>query len=517
MLLIDFFDKGVEQFPDRDVIRHGSRAWTYRQMSDLVDHIASGLIASGMQPGAKIAIYSPNHAYAFACQYGALRAGCVWVPINFRNASAEAIEAMNTLEVDWLFFHGSLASGLADATATVPTLRGRVCLDASVDFADYLDTWLESHPARVAFPRRTSVDTAAIVTTSGTTGKPKGIVLSNRSFATVVASFEIMLPEPTPPVHLVVAPLSHAAGLYACTLLPRGGTNILLDHTDLLSIMQTLQDSRATTLFLPPTVIYMLLAHPKVGEFDFSALRSLVYGAAPMAVEKLREAVRVFGHKLVQGYAQFEAPMMCSILTAEDHRLALENPTLEHRLASAGREGPLVRLAIMDDAGNILPPQERGEIVVRGDILMDGYFKNPEATAEVSLHGWHHTGDVGYKDEDGYVYIVDRKKDLIISGGFNVYPAEVEQVVMAHPSVKDCAVIGVPDEKWGESVMAIIELKPGASFDEAELIAFCKSRLGSLKAPKQAKVCEVLPRSAVGKVQKRELRAPYWAGKERMI
>jgi acyl-CoA synthetase (AMP-forming)/AMP-acid ligase II len=208
--------------------------------------------------------------------------------------------------------------------------------------------------------------------------------------------------------------------------------------------------------------------------------------------------------------------MFCTILTSEDHRV-LGDKRLEHRLASCGRPTLLTPVAIMDDDGRLLRPGERGEIVVRGNLVMKGYYKNEEATAEVSEHGWHHTGDVGYIDEDGFVYIVDRKKDMIISGGFNVYPSEVEQVLWAHPAVQDCAVVGVPDEKWGEAVKAVLELKPGFSVDPEEVIQLCKQQLGSVKAPKSVDIWPSLPRTPVGKVSKKDIRNTFWKSEQRRI
>jgi acyl-CoA synthetase (AMP-forming)/AMP-acid ligase II len=267
---------------------------------------------------------------------------------------------------------------------------------------------------------------------------------------------------------------------------------------------------------MPPTLIYMLLAHPDVGKYDYSSLQHLVYASAPMSVDKLVEAVKVFGPVLTQTYGQAEACMICTFFSPEDHVAALESNN-RHRLASAGKVSPLVRLDVMDDHGKLLPRGQRGEIVVRGNLVMKGYYNNVEATAEASAFGWHHTGDIGVIDEDGFVYIVDRKKDMIISGGFNVFPGEVEQVLWSHPAVQDCAVIGIPDEKWGEAVKAVVELKPGMTVEADALIQLAKEKLGGVKAPKSVDFVDTLPRSPVGKVLKKTLREPYWAGHERKI
>jgi len=233
-------------------------------------------------------------------------------------------------------------------------------------------------------------------------------------------------------------------------------------------------------------------------------------------VDKLKESLEVFGPVMAQLFGQSEAPMMVTFMTPREH-FQDGRPASDQRLKSCGRATPFVKAAIIDDAGNQLPPNEIGEIVVQGDLVMQGYYKNPEATAQSRAFGWHHTGDLGYRDETGYYYIVDRKRDLIISGGFNIYPGEIEQIIWSHESVQDCAVIGVPDEKWGEAVRAVVELKKGKSATAEELITLCKLRLGSVKAPKSVEFVEALPRSAVGKVLKKELRATYWSGRERKV
>jgi acyl-CoA synthetase (AMP-forming)/AMP-acid ligase II len=328
--------------------------------------------------------------------------------------------------------------------------------------------------------------------------------------------FWACMPFDAPPVHLMVAPMTHAAGVCSFPMLPFGGTNIFMGTADPGAILAAIEKHKVTHIYMPPTLIYILLAHPNVRKHDYSSLRNLVYASAPMSVDKLVEAIEVFGPVLTQTYGQAEAAMICTFFSPADHMGALES-NKRHRLASCGKAVPLMRVEVMDDEGRVLPRGERGEIVVRGGLVMKGYYKNPQATAEASTFGWHHTGDIGVIDEDGFVYIVDRKKDMIISGGFNVFPSEVEQVLWSHPAVQDCAVIGVPDDKWGEAVKAVVELKPGARADEGELIALAKDKLGGVKAPKYVDFVATLPRSPVGKVLKKTLREPYWAGRERKI
>jgi acyl-CoA synthetase (AMP-forming)/AMP-acid ligase II len=236
-----------------------------------------------------------------------------------------------------------------------------------------------------------------------------------------------------------------------------------------------------------------------------------------MSPGKLKEAIDVFGPVMSQSYGQTESPFISTYLSKQDQAEACDDPAKEHRLRSAGRPSLFTSVEIMDDDGNILDADEVGEIVTRGGIVMVGYYKRPDATAEVSTFGWHHTNDIGYKDEDGYVYIVDRKRDMIVSGGFNVWPSEIENVILTLPAVQDCAVIGVPDEKWGEAVKAVIELKPEQRVSEDEVMELCKDKLGSVKSPKTVEFWEELPRSAVGKVLKKDVRERFWVGQDRRI
>jgi acyl-CoA synthetase (AMP-forming)/AMP-acid ligase II len=267
-------------------------------------------------------------------------------------------------------------------------------------------------------------------------------------------------------------------------------------------------------MFLPPTAVYMLLAEPTVRTADLSSLEYISYAGAPMSLDRLKEAIAVLGPVMNASFGQTEAPMCVTAMPPHEHLDT--NGELAHP-GSCGRPNLLSIVEIMDDEGNILPPGERGEIVVRGPLVMQGYYKNPEATAEVSTFGWHHTGDIGVRDADGWFYVVDRKKDMIISGGFNVYPAEVEQALMADPQVQDCAVIGVPDEKWGEAVVAVVEPRAGQTIDVEALLAATRERLGPVKAPKSIEVIAQLPRSNAGKVQRSELRKARWAAAGRTI
>ncbi len=280
--------------------------------------------------------------------------------------------------------------------------------------------------------------------------------------------------------------------------------------------MQAIERHRVTHLFLPPTAIYRLLAHPDVRNHDYSSLRFFTYASAPMAPEKVKEAMDVFGPVMTSGFGQSESGVNVTHLSPRDHVRILASGD-ERRLTSVGRATLFNRVEIMDDAGALLPPETVGEIVLRGDQLMSGYYNNPEETERADAFGWRHTGDMGFKDAEGWVFLVDRKRDMIISGGFNVFPAVVEKVLVTHPDVQDCAVVGTPDDEWGERVTAVVEAKAGCVIDPADVMAFGRERLGGVNAPKQVLVWPELPRSPVGKVLRRKVREHFWQGRQRAI
>jgi len=288
----------------------------------------------------------------------------------------------------------------------------------------------------------------------------------------------------------------------------------VLPGFDAEAVMRAIQRDRVTHMFLPPTALYTMLAHPNVRDYDYSSLCYFLLAGSPVSPDKLRQAVEIFGPCMCQSYGQTECHMIATWLPPEEVAAAARG---EHpgRLASCGRASYSVRVELMDDDGNILPTGEVGEIVARGGIVGGGYFEMSEATAEATAHGWHHTGDVGRRDTHGYYYIVDRKKDMVVSGGFNVYSAEVEGAIMELDAVAEAAVIGIPHDHWGEQVHAVVVAR--AAIDEAAIIAHAKARLGSVKAPKSVAFVDTIPRTPAGKMDKKALRAPWWDDQARMV
>jgi fatty-acyl-CoA synthase len=311
---------------------------------------------------------------------------------------------------------------------------------------------------------------------------------------------------------LIATPLSHAGAAFFVPTLLRGGSIVVLPHFDPEKVLETIEKYRITATMLVPTMIYVLLDHPKFGEYDLSSLETIFYGASAMSPARLKEGIEKLGPVFFQFYGQAECAMSITVLRRSEH-----DPDDPARLASCGRPVPWLRVALLDDDLNEVPQGEPGEICVQGPLVMSGYLNKPEQTAETLRGGWLHTGDVARADKDGYLTIVDRKKDMIVTGGFNVFPREVEDVISAHPGVAAVAVVGVPDDKWGEAVKAVVVRRPGAEVDPAELIAAVKEKKGSVQAPKSVDFVDAIPLSPLGKPDKKTLRARYWEGAERGV
>ncbi|MGB0954578.1 MAG: class I adenylate-forming enzyme family protein [Panacagrimonas sp.] len=521
MRIIDFFDRGANRYPQRVCLKDASGNRSFAQVQRRSCEIANALLAEKFDPETKAAVYSPNCGAAFECVLGILRAVGAWVPVNARNSVADNAYILDNCDVEVLFYHSQFEANLTTFAEQCPKIRKTICIDQEGAQSPSLAQFTQGAADRDPDIRVSRQAIASIFSSGGTTGRPKGVLWTHLVWETMIANFFHELPVGETPTHLVVAPMTHAAGGVGMMLMAAGATQVILPGFDAVAVMKAIEREKVTHLFLPPTAIYMLLAHPDVRKYDYSSLRAFVYAAAPMSVEKLKQCLEIFGPVMAQTFGQAEAPMVCTALPPKDHLpegdSEAQRAQWEERLASCGRPSLFTPVAIMDDDGKLMPQGEAGEIVVRGNLVMPGYYKNQAATQEVSTFGWHHTGDIGFIDGQGYVHIVDRKKDMIISGGFNVYPSEIEQLIWSLPAVQDCAVVGVPDEKWGEAVKAVIELKPGESLDPEQVIALCKEKLGSVKAPKTVEFWDVLPRSPVGKVRKKDIRDKFWAGATRAI
>ncbi|HLH62958.1 MAG TPA: long-chain fatty acid--CoA ligase [Ktedonobacteraceae bacterium] len=504
-------------YGDRLAIQYGDQQLAYAELTQRVGRLTRALQSLGVRPGDRVAIVQRNGPALFETLFACFRAGAVAVPINVRLHPEEVAFICQDCEARVLVATGEHAASAYQARERVPELQ-IIGVESITGALDY-ETLLSSADPVTSDAEVDPDDLAWLFYTSGTTGKPKGAMLTHRNLLAMLMNyFADVYPLTPEDIVLHAAPLTHGSGLFGLPAIAKGATSIIL-HTssfDPQTVFALIQQRRVTTIaFLAPTQIKMLLNGP-YQSYDLSSLRCIAYGGGPMYVEDMKQAVEAFGPVLVQIYGQGEAPMTISYLRREEH-VTHGDPAAERRLASAGISRTDVEVRIVDDNDHEVAAGEIGEIVARGSVVMAGYWKRPDATAETLRGGWLHTGDIGMLDEQGYLYLLDRKKDMIISGGNNIYPREIEEVLLKHPAIYEVAVIGVPDPLWGESVKAIIALRPGMTITEEEVNALCRQHLAGYKKPRTVEFVSELPKSAYGKILKRELREQFWQGKERRI
>ncbi len=516
MRFSEYLDRAAGLYPEHEAFVDSDIRLDFRSSVEYTHKVANALTTKlNLTSGTKIAVYSPNNVLGYLAVLSVNRADMVWLPVNYRNALESNIGLLEFFGAECLIFHSDFEDDIAEIRKRVPSIKDVVCVDAESAHGESMASLIED--CESDFPRLPEDPNAPciIIGTGGTTGPSKGVMLSHRNIETSLYMM-LDLGVPDNARYLVVAAITHAAGLFIPGFYAIGGASIILPEFNATTFLETVEKERITHVYLPPTAIYALLDYPDLGKYDLSSLQGFYCGAAPIAPERFREAVGVFGPCMTELYGQSETFFPTIIKTSDDY-LDADGNFREHVLTSTGRASTKCWIEIMDDDGKILGPGEKGEIVVRGSSVMLGYYNNPEETAEVSGFGWHHTTDMGIRDKEGYITIVDRKKDMIISGGFNVFPVEIENVLNTHPAIRDCAVIGVPDDKWGEAVKAVVQLNDGQTVDAAELKALCKEQLGSVKTPKSFEFWPDLPVSPVGKVLKRKIREKFWEGMDRAV
>ncbi len=516
--LIELVDGACNQFRDRPCFVFEDAPISYGEIHDLSCRVANGLLSAGIDKGMRGAVFSPNNPWGFAATIGIIRAGAIWVPINPRNSLDDNAALLSKFGCDVLFYHSALEAAVPAIRRAAPHIRLVVCIDKEGAHGPDLESWASGFPATVPKIDYLPTDIVSIPMTGGTTGLPKAVALSNRNFDAILKGVSGIqkTKDGKPPINLAAAPMTHVGGRIIFTIMYQGGTSVILPQIDPEAVIDAIETYKISHLFLPPTAVYALLDQPDLRERDLSSLRQFAYGSAPISIEKLKEALRVLGPVMAGGFGQTECPMLIASLPPEEHFIDGKIAP-DERLSSVGRATPCSTLGIMDERGRLLPPGETGEIVVQGPMVMEGYFEDPEATAETRMGDWHKTGDIGRLDEEGYLYIVDRKKDMIITGGFNVYSAEVENAVSTMPGIRAVVVVGVPDDKWGEAVKAVVQLEDEASLDAETILAKSKEKLGGVKAPKSVDFVDDFPRSANGKILKREVRDRYWKEAGRQI
>lgn len=489
MYPIDFFWRAAQRWPDRTAIDAPEGAVTYAELAAQVRALAAALLELDPEPQSRVAICAQNSASHIAVLLAVLACGKVWVPLNPKSTRPEIRRIVDVTEPSILVLDADSAGLLEGAPgARLACESGALAILAA----------RHAQAPQPLFDLPESA-TQAIKFTGGTTGLPKGVMQPYRAWMANITNQIQAWGFDEHERYVMAAPITHGTSTYLLPILAQGGCHVLLRGVGAESVRAAFREHGGTVCFMPPTLVYMLMALPGASRADFPHLRRLIFGGAPMPSEKIREVRAFFGPVLCTTYGQTEAPQILTVMRPED----FED---ERNLAAVGRTSWFSDLAIMSPDGRLLPTGEVGEVVARGDLLMTGYWRLPDKTAETLVDGWLHTGDRGLIDERGYLYLKDRLKDMVITGGFNVYPVDVENALGQHPAVHECAVFGIPDDKWGETVQAAVQLRPGRQATEAELIAFVRERLGPVQTPKRIHFHESLPRSPVGKVLKSAVR-----------
>ncbi|WP_026909866.1 AMP-binding protein [Patulibacter minatonensis] len=498
----DLLDRATRAYVDRDAIVEGESRLTFGAFGEAVRRAGHAFRALGLEPGDRVSILSADRTDLLVAFYGTIAAGFAVSPLNARMSEEDHVFIVGDSGAKVLVHDGAFA----ERAGRIATETGVRLVSLDDDGPDGFQALLAAQPAEGRAGAPEPADLAAIFYTGGTTGRPKGVAHTQQSLVTSFLSeaLEMGLYDRTVFAH--AAPLTHSSGMFCIPVWMRGGTNVILGGFDPAQMLAAIERDRITSMLVVPTMLYVLLDHPDFATRDLSSLQTVIYGAAPMGRERLLQAIDRLGPIFVQLYGQTEAPNQICALTAADHADAIERGDLDV-LSSCGKPVTIADVRVVDDEGNEVPVGERGEIVCRGPHVMLEYWNKPEQTAETLIDGWLHTGDIATVDARGFLRIVDRKKDMLISGGFNVYPKEVESCLFQHPKVRDVCVIGVPDEKWGEAVKAIVVTD--GEVDPKELMLWVKERKGSVMTPKSVDRVDAIPLTAVGKHDKPALRRQY--------
>ena len=506
---------GVDR-SDHTALILGDRRLSWAELLERSQRVANGFVAEGISAQDRIAFLDKNGVEHFEVFFGAALNNAVCVDVNWRLAAPEVEFIVNDASAKILVV-GPEFVGILDAIVDNLTTVTKILVIGGHPSYESFEDWVERHepvdPGAVA----TMEETAFQLYSSGTTGRPKGVMLSNSNFFGLLPMAKEIWELHPDAINLVAMPLFHiGGGGWAVAGMYEGATSVIVRDLDPAALITLIGDLRITHGFVVPALLQFMLMMPGAADADYSSLEVLVYGASPISEAVLAQSIEVFKCKFWQAYGLTETTGAIVNLPPQDH--VIDGPN-KHRLRSCGLPGPGVEIKIIDnDTGDETAQGEVGEIWVRSQQVMTGYWNNPEETAKaVTEDGWFKSGDAGYVDADGYIYIHDRVKDMIVSGGENVYPAEVENVLMAHPGIADVAVIGVPDDKWGETAKALVVKAAGGDVSEQDIIDYARERLARFKCPTSVDWIDVLPRNPSGKVLKKDLRAPFWEGRERMV
>ena len=517
MIAAELIGRGALHHHNRTAAIFQSEQWTFDEVNHNANRLAHALFELGLRKGDRVAILLSNSIHSLEVDFALLKSGLVRVPLNTRLATPEMVRMIAETDSRLLIFSPEFLQRAREISDLRPLIKAMIG-GAETEGMDVvvLDAMLSSMSSDEPEVIVHESDLATLQYTSGTTGVLKAAIHTQETWAAIALNILTNISVERDDVMLHCAPLTHAAGTLVLPHWIKGSVNAILPGFRPQEFLRAVDTLRPTTLNMVPTMIVMLLAEPNLRDFSFESVRHIIYGAAPIPTETLRQGIAAWGQKFVQYYGQTESPLLLTVLEAEDHDLSSKEG--QKHLLSSGRVVPTARVKIVDEAGQSLPLGDIGEIAVQSSQNMVGYWNAPELTAGTIMEdGWIRTRDLGYVDNEGYVYLVDRKSDMIITGGFNVYPREIEDVIYQHPQVLEAAAIGVPDPTWGESIKVFVVLRPGQIASEEEIIAWCRERLAGYKRPKSVEFVASLPKSPVDKVLRRVLRDPYWPEHDRRI
>ena len=515
--LLDQVKHWAKISPDKIMVIDGDVTMTYAEVFDRARRFAGGLIKLGIKKTSRVAAIMYNNYRYYDLYYGVSAGGYVFVPLNFRLAGSEIAYQINDSGTQIVIMAPEFEEIISRIKSSLKTVKHFVYIGEKSPFPGAVpyESLFDSEPCEVDGSKD---DLFGIYYTGGTTGLAKGVMLSHRNIISNAYNFTVQIGLNRSQVAFHSAPMFHIAdgGINFATSLV-GGSHVLAKIFDPVPVFEIIQKQRPTFALWVPTMLNAMVNHPDIEKYDLSSINLIVYGASPISSTLIKKAIKIFKCDFIQAYGMTEASPVVSVLMPEDHRKAINDPDAGALLKSCGKQIVGVEVKVVDVDGNDVKVGEVGEIIVRGDTIMHGYWKKPAETEAALIDGWYWTKDLAQIDENAYLYIVDRAKDMIISGAENVYSIEVECVLSKHLAVLEAAVVGVPDQKWGEAVKGVVALKNGMFTTEEELIRFCKQQIAYFKTPKSIDFVDSLPKSGAGKILKRTLRDNYWKGKDRFV
>jgi len=501
-------------FPDREAYIYGDQRVTFEKYNRRVNRLIHALHNMGIKKGDVLGVLSWNCIEYIDVFGAAAKGGFIIAPFNARLSDKEVGYLIDDSEANTLFVGTELADMVGKLKPNIPKIKHFISLEDSLPGMDYYANLVENCPTSEPDVDVHDEDRFFICYTSGTTGQPRGALYTHQRLREDVVCHSIEVPIGSEDKGISLMPLFHIGGIEINQyLFYHAATNVITKFFDPRALLEAIQKEKITNIALVPTHLTAMLDLPDFNKYDVSSMKRIYYAGSPMPTELLKRGMKVFGSVFFQGYGQTESGPIVALLKEKDHEILDRPPEEQERLLSIGHPAIGVHVRIVGADGDDVPAGEVGEIIVKSRHIMNEYWKRPKETKETIVNGWLHTGDMGRYDEDGYIYIVDRKQDMIVSGGENVYPRQVEEVLYRHPAISECAVFGIPDPKWVEAVHAVVSLKKGLTVTPEELIEYCKKNIAKYKAPKSIEIVQEIPKSATGKILKKEMRKKYWDGK----